>query len=66
MILEDCFEGITYCDYTAKSLLPKPRPEMYEKAEREANAVSVDHCYFIGLYSSLDGPLFCDAELIPQ
>jgi len=45
--VEDCFEGLTYCDYAAKTLVPKPRPEMYEKAEREANAPSVDHCYFV-------------------
>jgi pyrimidine and pyridine-specific 5'-nucleotidase len=56
MIVEDCFEGITYCDYSAETLLPKPRPEMYEKAEREANATSADRCYFIGLFSPLRGP----------
>jgi FMN phosphatase YigB (HAD superfamily) len=39
---------MTYCDYTAKTLVPKPRAEMYEKAEREANAPSADHCYFVG------------------
>ncbi len=47
--VEDCFEGITYCDYTATELLCKPRPEMFEKAEREAGAPTVDQCYFVGM-----------------
>jgi pyrimidine and pyridine-specific 5'-nucleotidase len=46
--VEDCFEGITYCDYAAKELLCKPRPEMFEKAETEAGATSVGQCYFVG------------------
>ena len=46
--VEDCFEGITYCDYAAEKLVPKPRPKMYEKAEREADASRVDQCYFVG------------------
>ncbi len=46
--VENCFEGITYCDYAAKELLCKPRPEMFEKAEREAGAQSRDQCYFVG------------------
>ncbi|ERF70306.1 hypothetical protein EPUS_06347 [Endocarpon pusillum Z07020] len=46
--VEDCFEGITYCDYTAEELLCKPRPEMFEKAEREAGAPAADQCYFVG------------------
>lgn len=45
--VEDCFEGITYCDYTAKELLCKPRSEMFEKAEREAGAPGADQCYFV-------------------
>lgn len=46
--IEDCFEGITYCDYAAEQLLCKPRPEMFRKAEEEAMAPSVDQCYFVG------------------
>lgn len=45
--VEDCFEGITYCDYAAEKLVPKPRAEMFEKAEREAKAGSMDQCYFV-------------------
>lgn len=46
--IEDCFEGITYCDYAAKELLCKPRSEMFEKAEKEASAPGLDQCYFVG------------------
>lgn len=46
--VEDCFEGITFCNYEAKELLCKPRPEMFEKAEREAGASSPGLCYFVG------------------
>ncbi len=45
--VEDCFEGVTYCDYAAKVLLAKPHKEMFEKAEREAGATSMDECYFV-------------------
>ena len=45
--LEDCFEGITYCDYAAEKLVCKPRREMYDKAMHEAGAVDVSQCYFV-------------------
>ena len=45
--VEDCFEGVTYCDYAAKVLLAKPHTEMFEKAEREAEATSREDCYFV-------------------
>jgi len=48
---DDCFEGITYCDYAAAELVPKPRVAMFEKAEREAGASSPDRCYFVGEHS---------------
>jgi pyrimidine and pyridine-specific 5'-nucleotidase len=57
--VEDCFEGITYCDYAAKELLCKPRPEMFEKAEREAGATSVDQCYFVGKVIDNLAPVCC-------
>ena len=47
--LEGCFEGVTYCDYGAKTLVPKPRAAMFEKAEREAKAPSAGQCYFVGM-----------------
>lgn len=45
--VEDCFEGVTYCDYAAKVLLAKPHKEMFEKAEREAGASKSGECYFV-------------------
>ena len=45
--VDDCFEGVTYCDYAAKVLLPKPHSKMYEKAEREAGASKSEECYFV-------------------
>ncbi|KAK3067761.1 suppressor of deletion of TFIIS [Teratosphaeriaceae sp. CCFEE 6253] len=45
--LDDCFEGITYCDYGAEKLICKPRREMYDKAMREAGAGDVSQCYFV-------------------
>ncbi|KAH9808647.1 pyrimidine 5-nucleotidase like protein [Teratosphaeria destructans] len=45
--IEDLFEGITFCDYAAKELLCKPRPEMYAKAMREAGVSDVKDCYFV-------------------
>ena len=45
--VEDCFEGVTYCDYAAKVLLAKPHKEMFDKAEREAGATLREECYFV-------------------
>lgn len=53
--VDDCFEGITYCDYAAEKLLCKPRPEMFAKAEREAGALTADQCYFVGKFISKRG-----------
>lgn len=50
--IDHFFEGITFCDYSAPKLICKPQPEMYEKAEREANAPSSSQCYFVGMSSS--------------
>jgi pyrimidine and pyridine-specific 5'-nucleotidase len=45
--IEDLFEGITYCDYTQSPLVPKPLPEMFAKAEREAGVSSTTPIYFV-------------------
>jgi len=45
--IDDLFEGITYCDYGMKTLIPKPRPEMFEKAEREAGATDYSKIYYV-------------------
>lgn len=62
--VEDLFEGITYCDYGQKTLICKPHAEMYEKAETEAGAESVERCYFVGpyyLFITLTPPPFSSA-----
>lgn len=45
--IEDLFEGITYCDYRERPLVPKPIPAMFEKAEREAGCTSSTKIYFV-------------------
>ena len=46
--IDDLFEGITYCDYGAPSLLCKPAPEMFAKAMRESEAGDLRNCYYVG------------------
>lgn len=50
--IEDMFEGITYCDYGEIPIKCKPDTEMYEKAEIEAGAPSVEDCFFVGRSTS--------------
>ncbi|KAL1987797.1 hypothetical protein VTN96DRAFT_2200 [Rasamsonia emersonii] len=45
--VDDLFEGITYCDYSQPQLVCKPNTEMWEKAEKEAGARSIESCYFV-------------------
>ncbi|ETI26785.1 pyrimidine 5'-nucleotidase [Cladophialophora carrionii CBS 160.54] len=46
--IDDLFEGITYCDYARVPLVPKPLPEMFAKAEREAGvSVHTPAVYFV-------------------
>ncbi|KAK4631282.1 hypothetical protein CLAFUW4_02619 [Fulvia fulva] len=45
--VEDMFEGITYCDYSAEKLLCKPDPAMFAKAMREAGITDPSQCYFV-------------------
>jgi pyrimidine and pyridine-specific 5'-nucleotidase len=46
--IEDLFEGLTYCDYSAERLVAKPHKEMFMKAMKNAGAKSVNNCYFVG------------------
>ena len=50
--LEECFEGVTYCDYAKMPFLCKPAKAMYEKAEHEAGVRSEDRAservFFVG------------------
>lgn len=56
--VDDLFEGITYCDYSKPKLICKPSTEMWEKAEKEAGALGVENCYFVGkLVFTLFSPL---------
>ncbi|CAD0050462.1 unnamed protein product, partial [Aureobasidium pullulans] len=45
--VEDMFEGITYCDYSAARFLCKPSPDMFKKAMKEAGVTSAEDCYFV-------------------
>lgn len=47
--VEDLFEGITYCDYSAARFLCKPSPDMFKKAMDEAGVSSPEDCYFVGM-----------------
>lgn len=45
--IDDLFEGITYCNYAERPLVPKPSPTMFEKAEREAGCTPSTRKYFV-------------------
>ncbi|KAI9829334.1 MAG: hypothetical protein M1819_006397 [Sarea resinae] len=45
--VSDCFEGITFCDYDAETLICKPHDAMFEKAHREAGVEEPADCYFV-------------------
>ncbi|CAD0111322.1 unnamed protein product [Aureobasidium uvarum] len=40
--VEDMFEGITYCDYSAAKFLCKPSPDMFKKAMAEADDSAIN------------------------
>lgn len=47
--VEDCFDGITFCDYAAEQLVCKPHKDMFMRAMKESGARSVEDCYFVGM-----------------
>lgn len=51
--IDDCFDGITFCDYGAEKWVCKPHKEAYVKAMEEAGIKDMRNCYFIGGCSSL-------------
>ena len=55
--IDDLFEGMTFCDYTQSKLVCKPHKEMFDKAELEAGAASVNDCFFVGEFISLPIPI---------
>ena len=46
--VEDMFDGMTYCDYSQRTMICKPHSAMFDKAEAEAGATSPAECYFVG------------------
>ena len=53
LAVEDLFEGITYCDYSQKTMICKPHKAMYDKAEAESGVASTADCYFVGMSTFL-------------
>lgn len=47
--IEDLFEGMTYCDYSAERFVCKPQAEMFDKAMKEAGVTENQNCYFVGM-----------------
>jgi pyrimidine and pyridine-specific 5'-nucleotidase len=57
--IDDLFEGMTYCDYAQTPLVPKPLPEMFAKAERQADVTPDRAVYFVD-----DSHLNCKAAYL--
>jgi pyrimidine and pyridine-specific 5'-nucleotidase len=51
--IEDCFEGITYCDYAAERLICKPHTEAFNNAMKQAGISNPKGCYFVGTSSAV-------------
>ncbi|KAH8804778.1 Haloacid dehalogenase-like hydrolase-domain-containing protein [Xylogone sp. PMI_703] len=45
--VDDLFEGMTYCDYGAPTLICKPHEAMFSKAMAEAGVEDTKKCYFV-------------------
>ncbi|RFU35616.1 hypothetical protein B7463_g689, partial [Scytalidium lignicola] len=45
--VDDLFEGMTYCDYGASTLVCKPHEAMFAKAMAEAGVKDINSCYFV-------------------
>ncbi|KAJ2896036.1 hypothetical protein MKZ38_005921 [Zalerion maritima] len=45
--VEDCFDGLTYCDYASTPILCKPHVDMFSKAMREAGVEKMEDCWFV-------------------
>lgn len=46
--IEDLFEGLTFCNYSAVPFVCKPQPNMYKKAMQEAGVEKPEDCFFVG------------------
>jgi pyrimidine and pyridine-specific 5'-nucleotidase len=51
--IDDCFEGLSYCDYARVPLLHKPKREKFQEAMKDAGIESITDCYFVGQWHIL-------------
>uniref|UniRef100_A0A8H7NBB6 Pyrimidine 5'-nucleotidase n=1 Tax=Bionectria ochroleuca TaxID=29856 RepID=A0A8H7NBB6_BIOOC len=45
--IDDCFEGLSYCDYARVPLLHKPKRKKFQEAMKDAGIESITDCYFV-------------------
>ncbi|TQV98782.1 hypothetical protein V2A60_007517 [Cordyceps javanica] len=45
--IDDQFEGLTYCDYSAVPFVCKPSPDSYKRSMRQAGVENPADCYFV-------------------
>ncbi|OAQ99471.1 hypothetical protein LLEC1_02044 [Akanthomyces lecanii] len=45
--IDDQFEGLTYCDYSAVPFVCKPQPDSYKRSMRQAGVENPSQCYFV-------------------
>jgi pyrimidine and pyridine-specific 5'-nucleotidase len=62
--IDDLFEGMTFCDYSAEKFVCKPQTAMFDKAMKEAGITSNGKCYFVGMWMSTVLIYFGDADYI--
>jgi pyrimidine and pyridine-specific 5'-nucleotidase len=62
--IDDLFEGMTFCDYSAEKFVCKPQTAMFDKAMKEAGITSNEKCYFVGMWMSKALIYFSDADYI--
>ncbi len=48
--IDDQFEGLTYCDYSAVPFVCKPQPDSYKRSMRQAGVENPAQCYFVGTF----------------
>ena len=47
--IDNLFEGMTYCDYSADKFVCKPQAQMFDKAMQQAGVAKNENCYFVGM-----------------
>lgn len=60
--IEDLFEGLTYCDYAAETMICKPHDEAFAKAMKEAGVTEHKDCYFVGSYTDIATKKYIEKE----